>query len=137
LFAVRLVEGQASHMGRLEVLYDGVWGTVCGWTFGKAEAMVACRSMGYDDGQLLPLGAPNPKSDIGPIWLDGVSCYGDEWALEMCYHNGYGRVRYDCTHKWDAWLDCFAENENHNVIDVEGIEEETNQIEGFEEIFGN
>lgn len=33
--------------GRLEVLVNDVWGTVCSKHFGKNEAIVACRQLGF------------------------------------------------------------------------------------------
>lgn len=34
--------------GRAEIQYKGVWGTVCDDDFGMTEAIVFCRSLGYD-----------------------------------------------------------------------------------------
>ena len=40
--------------GRLEVCYNGQWGTVCDDYFYNVEARVACRHVGYpSDGTLL------------------------------------------------------------------------------------
>ena len=42
------LEGTNSNLaGRLEVCYDGVWGTVCQDHWGRAEASVACRRLGF------------------------------------------------------------------------------------------
>ena len=44
---VRLVGGPSSNEGRLEVYYDGLWGTVCDDKFGDVDARVACFTLGY------------------------------------------------------------------------------------------
>ena len=44
--SVRLVGGSSSLEGRLEVLYDGVWNTVCDRYFYDEEARVVCNTLG-------------------------------------------------------------------------------------------
>jgi len=45
--AVRLVESGVNYKGRLEVNYNGYWGTVCEDSFGDNDAMVACYMLGF------------------------------------------------------------------------------------------
>jgi len=46
LLTVRLSGSGLPHEGRLEVYYNGTWGTVCDDGFDNVDATVACRSIG-------------------------------------------------------------------------------------------
>ena len=43
----RLVGGDTEASGRVEVSYNGVWGTVCDDNFNQQAADMVCRSLGY------------------------------------------------------------------------------------------
>jgi len=47
LQAVRLVGSTLATEGRLEVNYDGIWGTVCDDLFDDVDASVACYMLGF------------------------------------------------------------------------------------------
>jgi len=46
--SVILVGSGLKHEGRLEILYHGVWGTVCSGDFGDEDARVFCRQLGFE-----------------------------------------------------------------------------------------
>ena len=72
----------------MEVYHDGEWGAVCDDFWGRADATVACRQLGYPGAEtaLRELSAP---TDI-PVWLDNMNCSGSEARLADCDSSGWG-----------------------------------------------
>ena len=89
--------------GRVEVLYNGTWGTVCDNRWGINDATVACRQLGYQNATRV-LRRSEVEDGTGQILLDHVVCTGDEQDLTSCFHRGWGRQ--DCVHSNDAGVEC-------------------------------
>ena len=44
---IRLANGLGLHDGRIEVLVNGVWGTICGLSFSSNEAEAICNILHF------------------------------------------------------------------------------------------
>ena len=104
LITVRLVSPTNSlSSGRVEVFYNGTWGTVCDDWWDLQDADVVCRQLGYDGALSAPRAAAFEKG-TGPIWLDDVGCFGNEKSIFQCGHKGWGVE--NCRHNEDAGVVC-------------------------------
>ncbi|XP_025100433.1 deleted in malignant brain tumors 1 protein-like isoform X2 [Pomacea canaliculata] len=101
--SARVVNGTADA-GRLEILYDGTWGTVCGFVFGQREALVACRMLGFNSTTPVAVGSVKYGVGSGPILFDELRCVGNETSLAQCKHWGF--YRHECTHWEDVGVMC-------------------------------
>ena len=104
---LRLAAGARPREGRLEVLHNGSWGTVCSKGWGWTSAYVACRSLGFGGVDAVLSGGSYGRG-VGPIHLSHVRCQGTEPGLERCQYYGLGvsTVPPSCTHQLDAGLHC-------------------------------
>ena len=103
---VRLQDGGGvtHHQGRVEVYYNGAWGTVCDNGWDLADASVVCRQLGFE-GALKATKLTSFGEGAGKIWMSNVRCTGMESSLKECSHNGWGR-HFHCGHGKDAGVMC-------------------------------
>jgi len=103
-FLLRLVGGSSFNEGRVEVNYNGRWGTVCDDGWSSTDAGVVCRQLGFGSSGTA-IGSASFGQGSGPILLDSVTCSGSESTLASCGHLGVGITR-SCSHSEDAGVRC-------------------------------
>lgn len=101
---IRLV-GDTPLAGRIEIYFNGEWGTVCrhpSWDFKIVR--VACAQLGYGFVQTRRI---HFGDGAGQILLSGLECTGNEERLVDCQRDA--EVRENCDHSADAGVQCTDE----------------------------
>uniref|UniRef100_A0A8C0GP55 Soluble scavenger receptor cysteine-rich domain-containing protein SSC5D n=1 Tax=Chelonoidis abingdonii TaxID=106734 RepID=A0A8C0GP55_CHEAB len=100
---LRLVNGSSRCSGRVEVLHNQKWGTVCDEGWDLQDAGVVCRQLGCGTALSAP-GLAEFGEGSDPIWLAEVNCTGTEATLSECRASPWGGK--NCTQRKDASVDC-------------------------------
>ena len=102
---IRLVGTGSHNYGRVEVYYNGEWGTVCDDGWDTADATVVCRQLGFYSSAYAYRSAAHYGQGTGPIWLSKLSCFGNESNLFECAQLNISTK--NCTHSDDAAVQCY------------------------------
>ena len=102
---IRLIGGINRLEGRVEILYQGIWGTICDDGWDDIDATVVCKELGLLNGTATRQTQLDGITD--PVWLRQVNCLGNESKLSHCMHNGAGNIG-NCSHAQDVGVKCSA-----------------------------
>ncbi|NXA55966.1 C163A protein, partial [Nothocercus julius] len=80
--ALRLVNGN-DCAGRLEVFYNGTWGSICSNRMSQLTAVTVCRHLNCGDGGEIA-GDFQYGRGSGPTWLDHIECTEQHSSLWQC-----------------------------------------------------
>uniref|UniRef100_A0A8C4NW36 Lysyl oxidase homolog n=1 Tax=Dicentrarchus labrax TaxID=13489 RepID=A0A8C4NW36_DICLA len=89
--------------GRVEVLKDNEWGTVCDDRWSLQSASVVCRELGFGSAKEALTGARMGQG-MGPIYMNEVKCLGQEKSIWNCPFKNI--TSEDCQHMEDAAVRC-------------------------------
>ena len=128
--ALRLVDGDLTDEngrlceGRLEIFYNGAWGTICDDYWTKDDADVACRALGFvaavEDYNRYRTAYFGPGTAEQEIVLDDLNCNGDESGLLECPSGHPEPGIHNCRHSEDVGLRCLKVGQSPPwIIDVE------------------
>ncbi|XP_072221037.1 lysyl oxidase homolog 3B isoform X2 [Leuresthes tenuis] len=100
---VRLKGGARLGEGRVEVLKDNEWGTVCDDRWNLQSASIVCRELGFGSAKEALTGGRMGQG-MGPIYMNEVKCLGHEKSIWNCPFKN--TTSEDCQHMEDAAVRC-------------------------------
>ncbi|XP_044771158.1 antigen WC1.1-like [Neomonachus schauinslandi] len=124
---LRLVDGGGPCAGRVEILHQGSWGTICDDSWDLRDAYVVCRQLGCGAALNATVSAHFGEGS-DPIWLDDLKCTGKESHIWKCPSQGWGQ--HNCRHKEDAGVIC------SDFLNLRLVSEDQ-QCAGWLEVFYN
>lgn len=123
--ALRLVG--SANSGHLEIILDSFTGTICDFGWSRYDASVACKQLGFQDGEP----RSHYPSNGATVVMSSMGCYGGESSIFMCRNPG-----------WQKNIDerCYEANRNagvfcYNNVRISGGQNNENTTAGKVEMY--
>ncbi len=97
---IRLGSGTIPTEGRVEVLYDSVWGSIVDDNWDINDANVICRQLGFAEATSSTAQFGNGK---GPVYMTDMECSGSEVNFLDCW---YTHVIEEVDGRQDVAVEC-------------------------------
>ncbi|NXM76594.1 WC11 protein, partial [Serilophus lunatus] len=85
--ALRLVNGN-DCAGRVEVFYNGTWGSICSNRMSQVTAITVCKHLNCGDGGEIAADFKYGRGS-GPTWLDHIECTEQHSSLWQCQSDAW------------------------------------------------
>ena len=119
-YPVQLGGSSSNGYGSVQVFHENTWGSVCG-TLTDQDAATICRTLGFSGGEVDgSIQSGNAVSTTSPVWLQGLSCTGNETSIWDCSLPAFGAHECQghsndaqairCIGKWHHYAACSWKN---------------------------
>ncbi|XP_074849696.1 scavenger receptor cysteine-rich type 1 protein M130-like [Carettochelys insculpta] len=102
LMDLRLVNGSACT-GRLEVFYNGMWGSVCNSPMDAVTRALICKHLDCGESGTLLSDSPYGTGS-GPRWVDGIRCEKHHSSLWQCQSAPWSQE--SCSAREETHISC-------------------------------
>ncbi|XP_053387280.1 deleted in malignant brain tumors 1 protein-like [Mercenaria mercenaria] len=99
---IQLKNGYRPSEGRVEILVNGTWGTICDTNFDSADATVICKMFGLEYSGYYIKARHYSGRGKGPIYVNKLNCTGTESHINLCSYE----ISNHCTHYDDVAVVC-------------------------------
>ncbi|XP_053376387.1 uncharacterized protein LOC123533517 isoform X2 [Mercenaria mercenaria] len=115
---IRLAGNNWPSEGRVEILVNGTWGTICGRNVNEIDVDVICRMFGLTYQSHYTKAKEENLFGIGtgPIYIDDIKCNGTENHINWCNYD----LSNSCTHFDDLAVICTGYQLNITGIRLAG-----------------
>ncbi|KAH3847161.1 hypothetical protein DPMN_089478 [Dreissena polymorpha] len=102
---IRLVDGNSTFDGRVEIKVFNTWGTICHDHFEMEDANVICKMIGFNPAKGF---RTSSIEGTGPVYVDNMACDANSSHINDCRYVTYD----DCSHREDVAVTCTAKCDN-------------------------